>query len=167
MPRAPARIRKRFVEGQTEVLDSEVEESFLFGRGCIGTALELRTLDDWRRLWSKWREVVMPKVIEHRPGTRPMACYVVGEIPARPVAIQPPMSHDHFKLYVPASNGTGQWHYDYPKPFMQDEAYYLRDLGVIDGDEFKRHLAWRRRGNRPSRSVWHFGSYVLEMGLHQ
>jgi hypothetical protein len=166
MPRAKRVIRKRFTEGM-DVLDSEVEETFLFGRGCIGTAIELRTLDDWKRLWSQWRGIVMPKALEHRPGTRPLACYVVGEIPPRPVVMEPPRENGYWKLYVPASNGTGQWHYDYPEPYMDDEARYLFDLGVIDAAEMKRHRAWRRRGNGPYRGPWQLGDYWLEQGLHQ
>lgn len=166
MPRAKRIIRKRYSEGM-EVLDSEIEETFLMGQGCIGTAIQLRTLDDWKRLWSQWRGVVMPKVLEHMPGTRPFACYVTGEIPARPVVQQPPMQNGFFKLYVPASNGTGQWHYCYPEPYQQDEAAYLYDLGVIDKAELKRHRAWRRRGNGPYRGPWLLGDYMLEQGLYQ
>lgn len=145
MPRAPARIRRRYVEG-TEVLHYELERSMLHGYGCLGTALELRTLDDWQRHWSRWRDTIMPKVLEHRPGTRPLACYVTGEIPARPVVIEPPLSHNWFKLYVPASNGTGAWHYDYPEPYMRHEVQYLRSLGVVDAAEYRRWRLWMNRG---------------------
>jgi hypothetical protein len=166
MPRTKRIIRKRFTEG-TEVLCSEIEETLLFGYGCIGTAIQLRTLDDWRRYWSQWRDTIMPKVIEHRPGTRPFACYVVGEIPPRPVLQQPPLDNGYFKLYVPANNGTGQWHHRYPEPWMRDETRYLRDLDIVSGEEWQRHLAWRRRGHGPYRSVFHLDDYVLEQGLHQ
>lgn len=166
MPRIKRMIRKRYTEGM-EVLDSEIEESFLFGKGVLGTALELRTLDDWKRLWARWRGVVLPKALEHRPGVRPFACYVVGEIPPRPVLRQPPLSFNYFKLYVPASNGTGTYHFDYPEPYMQSEARYLLDLGVIDAAEFKRHVAWRRQGDGPYRSPWELGDYTLERGLHE
>ena len=166
MRRTKRLIRKRWTEG-TEVLDSELEESLLFGRGCIGTALELRSLDDWHRLWAQWRDTIMPKVLEHRPGTRPFACYVTGEIPARPVLQGPPVNHCYFKLYVPGRNGTGQWHHDYPEPWMQSEPDYLYDIGVVGDEEWRRHVAWRRGGNGPYRSAFHFGDYVLEQGLHE
>jgi hypothetical protein len=158
-------IHKRWTEG-TDVLDSEIEESFLFGRGLIGTAIQLRTLEDWQRLWRQWRGVVMPKVLKHMPGTRPFACYVTGEIPARPVVVEPPMMNGYFKLYVPANNGTGTWHYDYPEPYQRNEAKYLFGLGVIDADEMKRHRAWRRRGNGPYRGPYALGDYTLEQGLY-
>lgn len=157
MPRAPARIRKRFTEG-TEVLHYELEQSLLRGQGCIGTALELRTLDDWQRHWARWRDTIMPKALEHRPGLRPFACYVTGEIPARPVEIVPPLSHGWFKLYVPASDGTGAWHCQYPEPYMRREVDYLRDLGVVDAAEYRRWRAWRKRGGC---------TYPDEQGLYE
>jgi len=166
MPRIGRRIRKKYVEGM-EVLDSELEESLLFGRGCIGTALELRSLDDWHRLWARWRDTILPKVLEHRPGTRPLAMYVVGEIPARPVVMQPPMMNCFFKVYVPGRDGHGKWFYDYPEPYMLREAKYLRDLGVVDAAEWKRHVAWTRRGNGPYRGPYSLGDYTLEQGLHE
>ena len=51
MPRTKSIIRKRFTEG-TEVLCSEVEETLLRGEGLLGTALELRTLQDWKLWWT-------------------------------------------------------------------------------------------------------------------
>ncbi len=165
MTRARRVIRKRWTAG-TEVLDSEIEETLLMGRGVLGTAIELRTLEDWRRVWARWRETIMPKVLEHRPGTRPLACYVCGEIPARPVVIEPPMEHRYFKLYVPSANGTGTWHFAYPEPYMQDEANYLDGLGVIDNVELKRHRAWRRKGYGPYKGPWDLDGYTLERGLY-
>jgi len=166
MPRIKRLICKKYYEG-LEVLDSELEESLLFGQGCIGTAIQLRTLDDWKRLWSKWRDTIMPKVLEHRPGTRPFAAYVTGEIPARPVLQQPPLVNGLFKVYVPNRHGSGEWHYDYPEPYQQREAAYLRDLGIVDAAEWKRHVAWQRRGNGPYRGPYDFGGYVCEQGLHE
>jgi hypothetical protein len=158
MPRTKRLIRKRFIDGETEVLPYELERSLLHGQGCLGTALELRTLDDWQRHWKRWRDVVLPKVLEHRPGTRPFAMYVVGEIPARPVLTQPPLSNNYFKVYVPGRNGTGQWHYLMPEPFMQHEVDYLSDLGIVDAEERRRWRAWVRRGGC---------SYPDEVELHE
>ena len=160
MPRAPARIRKRYVEG-TEVLCSEIEETLVFGQGVLGVAIQLRSLDEWKRYWSLWRDTIMPKALEALPGRRPFACYVVGEIPPRPIVTEPPLSNGYFKHYVPGNNGTGQWH-------CQEEAHYLYDLGLIDADEMKRYRASLRKpvsasalGNR-----YAVGEYVCEMGLH-
>ncbi|MBM4011699.1 MAG: hypothetical protein FJ286_10010 [Planctomycetes bacterium] len=167
MPRAKRLIRKRFVEGTTEVLEFELEETLLRGRGILGVALELRTREDWVRLWARWRDTIMPKALEHRPGQRPFAQYVVGEIPARPVVIEPPMVNGFFKLYVPSRNGTGTWYFDYPQPYMEAEARYLRDIGVVDAAEWKRYLAKKRRGYGPYRGPDDLDGYTLEVGLHQ
>lgn len=157
MPRAPARIRKRYTEG-VEVLDYEIEQTLLVGTGILGTAIEMRTLDDWQRYWARWRDTILPKAIEHRPGLRPFACYVVGEIPPRPVLREPPLCTNYFKLYVPASNGTGEWHHDYPEPYMQHEVDYLRHLGIVDAAEYRRWRAWMKRGGC---------TYPDEQGLYE
>ena len=167
MPRTTAKIRKRYVEGQTEVLCSEIEESLLFGSGIIGTALELRTVEDWQRLWHRWGKVILAKALKAFPGTRPFAAYVVGEIPERPVLVEPPLVNGFFKLYVPGRNGIGRWHHRYPEPFQQSEPHYLHDIGLIDDCEWKRHREWQRRGHSPYRGPYHLGDYVLERGLYE
>lgn len=156
MPQALSRPRKRWTEG-TDVLRSEIEQTLLVGRGVIGTAVELRTLEDWQRYWAQWRATMMPKALEHRPGVRPFACYVTGEIPPRPVEIAPPLSHNWFKLYVPASDGTGAWHCEFPEPYMRREVEHLRDLGIVSAAEYARWRAWRKRGGC---------TYPVEQGLY-
>ena len=164
MPRAVARIRKRWSEG-TDVLCSEVEETLLRGRGVLGVAIELRTVEDWQRCWEKWRSTIMPKALEHFPGSRPVACYVTGEIPMRPVVVDPPLSHNWFRHYLPSRNGTGLWLCDYPEPYMQAEVNYLTDLGIVDDEEFRRHKAWRRE-RHAYRGPYSLGGYTLEQGLY-
>jgi len=164
MPRAPARIRKRWSEG-TVVLCSEIEETLLRGRGVLGVAIELRTVEDWRHWWATWRETMIPKALEHFPGSRPTACYVTGEIPLRPVLTEPPLSHNWFRHYIASRNGTGLWLCDYPEPFMQAEVNYLRDLGIVSDDEYRRHRAWRRE-RHGYRGPFRLGGYTLEQGLY-
>ena len=76
----------------------------------------------------------MPKVLEFRPGTRPAAMYVLGEIPARPVLREPPLSLDYFRLWVPDGD-AGRWHVSMPYPYMMREADHLRRLGIVDDAE--------------------------------
>jgi hypothetical protein len=165
MPRAAKKLLKRYVEGM-DILDSEIEMSLLLGYGLLGTDIHLRTLDDWRRLWDRWRDTVMPKAIEARPGLRPFACYVCGELPERPVLVEPPLSNGYFRLYVPARGGTGTWHYRYPEPYQRSEAAHLFELGVIDKEEMKRHRAWIRKVN-PGPCGYPFKAYSYEQGLYQ
>jgi hypothetical protein len=147
--------RREWADG-VDVLDVRLEESLLFGQATAGTSPLLRTADDWRRHWGEWRDTIMAKVIEHRPGTRPFAAYVVGEIPSRPVLQEPPRCHTFLRLYVPDGR-DGAWHCAYPEPFMQGEADYLHDLGIVDDDEHTRWRQWVRQG-RPAR-------YPFELGL--
>jgi hypothetical protein len=162
MPRTMRIIPKRYVEGM-EILDYEMESTFVYGYGTLGTDINLRTLDDWRRHWSRWRDVVIPKVIEHRPGLRPFVQYVLGEIPERPVVIPPPMSNGFFKLYVPAANGTGSWHYRYPEPYQEAESKHLYRLGIIDKEELQRHRAWQRT-KRETSCGYPLETYPYEQG---
>ncbi len=147
MPRMPAKIRKRFQEG-IDILDAEVEETLVRGRGLLGTPPELHTLEDWRVMWAKWRGVVLPKVIEYFPGTRPAACYIVGEIEPRPLQAPPPLNNCLFKIYIGSERGEGVWFHDYPEPYQRDETRHLRDLGIIDDVELKRYRRWMRGEDR-------------------
>lgn len=163
MPRAPARIRKRYIEGVSEVLDFEIEETLLHGvYPVFGPPSMLKTVACWRRAWDRWRGVVLPKVLEHRPGTRPFAMYAIGEIPARELQMPLPAAHRFWSLTLP---GTGITHYlNVPEPYIENEVDHLYRLGVIDADERKRHRAWQREiethGGRAD-------TYTLEAGLYE
>jgi hypothetical protein len=141
MPRAPAKIRKRFIDGQTEVCPWDVEETLLYGLTPVfGPPCMFRTMDDWRREWSRWRDVILPKCIEHRPGTRPVAMYVVGEIPARTVVVKPPEPNGYWFADVRDRKGKTTRHWlNLPEPFMEREVRHLQRLGVVDADELRRH----------------------------
>lgn len=160
MPRAPARIKKRFIEGETEVLDNEAEETLLYGYPLVfDTLCAWRTLDEWRHHWNRWREVILPKCVEHRPGTRPVAMYVCGEIPRRELRINLPDAAGWKHIDVRGRDGRTVRHWlSVPMPFMEPEAAYLHRLGIVDAKELRRHRAWHRDGR---------DDYPLEMGLYR
>ena len=160
MPRAPAKIRKRFIEGQTEVLDHETEETLVYGWPLVfDTLASMRTVDEWRAAWSRWREIVLPKVIEHRPGTRPVAMYVTGELPRRELLITLPETSGWRHIDVRDRSGRITRHWlDAPATFLEPEIKHLQRLGVVDADELRRHREWMRRGGDP---------YPLEMSLYE
>jgi hypothetical protein len=168
MPRAPAKIRKRFIEGHTEVLDWELEETLVYGTTLIfGPPSQLRTAAEWRREWSQYRDIVLPKVIEYRPGTRPFAMYAVGEIPPRELAMQLPQPHGFWHIDVREQDGTLTTHYlDVPKPFMQPEVEHLRRLGIVDAAELRRHREWMQTKN-PECDQCAIDRYPLEMSLYE
>ena len=159
MPRAPAKIRKRYIEGQTEVLDYETEECLVYGYPVtLDTLATMRSLDQWQAAWSRWRDVVMAKVLEYRPGTRPVAAYVCGEIPRRELRINLPESTGWRHIEVRGRDGKLTRHWlDAPTTFLDPEWKHLQRLGLCDADELRRHRAWVRRGDDP---------YPLEASLY-
>lgn len=158
MPRAPARIRKRFTEGDLEVLDWETEETLLHGYPLLlDTLASFRSIDQWHGAWNRWRDVILPKCIKHRPGSRPVAMYVCGEIPHREPKMPLPESNGWRFIDVRDRSGKVTRHYlDVPEPFMEPEVTYLHRLGIVDADELREHQAWQQ-GDRDR--------YPLEMSL--
>lgn len=167
MPRAPARIRKKFIEGVTDVLDFELEETLVYGVPLVfGPPPRFKTVDDWASDWERWRDVIVPKVIEHRPGTRPFAMYAVGEIPRREPSIQLPTQHGFWHVDVRERDGRTTTHYlKAHEPWMRSEAKHLLDHGIIDREEMKRHRAWIRK--RHPHCDFCLDSYPLEMSLYE
>jgi len=158
MPRAPARIRKRYVEGQTEGLDFETEETLVFGYvRVLDVFCTMRTVDEWAAAWSRWRDVIQPKVIEFRPGTRAVAEYVLGLIPAREFRINlPNTAWKHIEVRGRDGKPIRHW-LNAPPTFLEPEVKHLQRLGLVDADELRRHLEWMRRGDDP---------YPLEASLY-
>ena len=162
MPRAPARIRKRYIEGTSEVCPWDVEETLLYGVTPIfGPPSMFRTLDEWQREWSRWRDVILPKCIEHRPGTRPVAMYVLGEIPARELTLPLADSNGYWHVDVRDPNGRTKRHWlNVPEPFMQREVKHLERLGIVDADEVRRH-------RRDPKAANGYFTYPLEASLYE
>jgi hypothetical protein len=146
MPRAPARIRKRFTEGQTEVLDWETEEILLHGYPLLFDPLEsFRAIGQWHSAWNRWRDVILPKCVAYLPGSRPVAMYVCGEIPRRELKMPLPASNGWKFIDVRDRTGKVTQHYlDVPEPFMESEVKYLHRLGIVDSEELRRHRKWHR-----------------------
>ena len=162
MPRAPAKIRKRFIDGQTDVCPWDVEETLLYGiTPVFGPPCMFRMLDDWRREWSRWRDVILPKCIQYCPGTRPVAMYVVGEIPPRELGTRLPEPNGYWYAEVRDRKGKVTRHWlDAPEPFMEREVRHLQRLGLVDADELRRHREWvRERSHR-------YATYPLEMSTY-
>jgi hypothetical protein len=138
-------VDARSVGSARDVLDAALEETLLTGRGPFGETHRLRTLEDWRDAWARWRDVVLPKAARCLPGRRPFACYVVGEIPRRELLAPPPLDNPWFRVYVASADGTGTWHYDYPEPYQRAEHWHLADLGAIELDEVRQYRPLSRR----------------------
>lgn len=160
MPRAPTKIRKRFIEGKSHVIDYELEETLV--NGCFwlfGPPAMLRYRWEWQRSWDAYGDIILPKVIEYRPGTRPFAMYAIGLIPRRELRMPLPRPHGFWSVDVTEENGEPTKHWlDVPARYMEPEAKYLRRLGIVSEDEYQRHREWRRKGGDP---------YRLEVSLYE
>jgi hypothetical protein len=161
MPKAPAKIRRRYVEGTTNVCPWDVEECLVFGcPEVFGPPCLWRTLDEWSREWSRWRSVIEPKVREYLPGRRAFAQYVVGEIPRRELLLPVPEPNGWWFVDVASRDGSVVSHpINVPEPFVRPQWKHLRDLGLLEPDELQRYRAWLKRGK--------FDTYALEMACFQ
>ena len=157
--------RVAYVDGQREPLHHETELALLFGRGVHGITVELHHVDGWRRAWADWRDVIEPKCDEYLPGIRPMARYVLGELPVPPVVAEPPLAHRFFREWI---SGTGRFWTRYPEPYQTDETSWLMSIGEVDSDEHDRYLARMRIPRVESRGkIWSLlHDYPLEVGLY-
>lgn len=168
MPRARTTIRKRFTDGVTDVLEWTLEETLVFGsvRALDPTFNRLHHQREWQHEWNRWRDVILPKVIATRPGTRPFAMYAAGEIPPRPVLRQP-LARWHFtRAIVTQPDGSHVTHYlDAPASHVMPEVDHLVALGLVDDAELRRHREWLREAN-PECSRCPVDHYHLEMALH-
>lgn len=168
MPRAPARIRRRFIDGTTEVLDWELEETLLYGVPLIfGPPCRLQTVEEWRREWSRWSGIILPKCIEHRPGTRPFAMYAAGMIEPQELAMPLPASHNFWRVEVRHPDRSIVTHWlNVPPPYMAPEIRHLERLGIVDAAERRRYRAWMNTAN-PECGECAVDSYPLEMSLYE
>ena len=165
MPRAPAKIRKRYIEGQTEVLDFEIEETLL--RGCyevFGPPSMFQTVPCWRRAWDRWRDIVLPKCIEHRPGTRPFAMYAIGEIAPRELQMPLPSVGCFWTLALTVGKASVTHYLNAREPYIENEADHLYRLGVIDAEERKRSRKWQRQIEEHGYKA---DTYPLEASLYE
>ena len=142
MPKLKRRKRRPYVEG-ADTLCPELEASLLRWVGVIGCSSELHTVDDWRYHWAKWAHVILPKSLEHCPGTRPAACYVLGL--HRLPTMRWTLPFEHPAQSAKALVG-GEWFRFPGEPFQRCPTHTLFDEGVIDHAELRRWRAWRANG---------------------
>ena len=169
MPRARSTIRKRYIDGVTNVLDWQLEEELVFG--CV-QALDpsfnrLQHINEWQHEWDQWRDTILPKALEARPGTRPFAMYAVGEIPPRPTRAEIPRNRRFDTVSVRQLDGSNVTHYlNAPSVYVKPEIDHLVDLGIVDGDELERFRVWQLEANSECDKC-PVDRYYLETALHE
>lgn len=103
------------------------------------------------------------KVAAELPGTRPGYRYALGEFPPVPLLGEPPAAGVRWWQAIDIE-GVRFWKLG--RRWQMSQAEHLREIGEVDGKEWKRFTAWRDRGfehgyrcqasrsDRPS-FIWH------------
>lgn len=112
----------------------ETDELCLVWGHCFGvTAWErpLQSQAEFTRLWGRWGAEIARRWIAAYPGSRPLGCYLAGEI-------EPPAwRHENPVLRHPVSVGgvvvldDRAWH------CREMELDHLVELGLVDDDEYE------------------------------
>jgi hypothetical protein len=123
---------------------------------CIGTELaaaghlwgwfrtpEWETRRFWAAIAQTHGERIDAKVREAMPGCRPGYRYALGELPPLPLVKELPPNHLDNREHL-IVDGVKHWHCGYP--FQKCQAEFLRELGVVDGAEWRRFVRWRDAG---------------------
>lgn len=126
---------------------------------CIGTEIAAAGMlwgwfgtDEWktRRFWatvaSAHGERIDTKVRDALPGCRPGYRYALGEFPPVPLVKQLPPTHLGHREHLTV-DGVKHWHIG--EPWQKCQATHLRDLGELDGAEWRRFVRWRDAGFPP------------------
>lgn len=135
-----ATIRRRTTR---DTLDFMVEVAAAGMLQCFSQMPGEATLNYWRGVKQMHGDVIGGKVRETMPGCRPGFDYALGIYPPLPLVREIPDDHlaqrDHIDI-----EGTRHWHCG--GPWQRSQAEHLRELGEVDGAEWRRYLAWKRGG---------------------
>jgi len=141
MTRRGSTIRRRAGAEQELCIGTEMAAAGMLW-GWFRTA-EWSTRRFWASIGSGYGERIDTKVREALPGCRPGYRYALGEYPPLPLLEEIPADHlaQREQLVI---EGTRHWHVG--EPWQKCQADHLRDLGEIDGAEWRRYLRWRDAG---------------------
>lgn len=105
----------------------------------------MQTRRGWWAMAEQYGEEVYRRVLEYLPGTRPGFVYVLGELPPVPLVVEPDASHMDARRWLDV-DGVRLWYAGPGFGHQQCQVQHLRAIGEVDGREWQRFKAWRRRG---------------------
>lgn len=143
-------MRRRIIRKSTsaERLDAPTE---IAAAGMLWTWSGFREAE-WhtRRFWAGIGHVfgarIDAKVRQAMPGCRPGWRYACGAYPPVPLVETLPSDHMGQRDQIDI-DGTRHWFVG--PPWQRCQAEHLRDVGEIDGAEWRRYVAWRDAGFPP------------------
>lgn len=112
----------------------------------------------WEAVAEHYGAAISDKLRAAAPGCRPGYQYAIGILPPIPLlAGPPPADHTAAREFI-AIDGVAFW-YAGPTVFhtwLKCQAEHLREIGEVDGAEWRHYQAWKRTGFEPG--------YLLEEG---
>ena len=144
----PRRSVDRCPRKSTTTLDL-IDEFNLVLWSPILPGRQFKTLAAMRDAWDRHGSDILPHYVRQRPGTRPFAMYVLGELPLPPL-LHPPVKWS-LEFTIDGVRFHDQWHYFgsctgpggyYHGGSTYGEFQYLRRLGVIDDAEAELADEW-------------------------
>lgn len=143
MPRRTVQKCSRRYAGERP---DQADELCLVWGHCFGVAdweQPLKSTADFSRLWSRWRAELLTRWVAAYPGSRPLGCYLAGEI-------QPPAwRHEIPALRHPVRIGGEVVIEDRAWHGQAVELDHLVEIGVVTGDEYEAAVE-RIAGGQPT-----------------
>jgi hypothetical protein len=112
-------------------ITTDIEWNLIAG-DCFGF-LDLHTREEFAEPWKRWGAEITKRWIEAFPGSRPAACYILGEIPA-PTWTHPTPGLRH-PLRSTIKGVTLAW--DTAGHKQEPELDHLLDLGLVSDEELE------------------------------
>jgi hypothetical protein len=97
----------------------------------------------WAAIASAHGERIDAKVREAMPGCRPGYRFALGEFPPLPLVKPLPPDHIGQREHLDV-DGVRHWHVG--EPWQRCQAEHLREVGEVDGKEWRRFTRWRDAG---------------------
>jgi hypothetical protein len=140
-------MRRRIIRKSTATatLDAptEVAAAGLLWTWCGFVGEEWGTRRFWHGIGHAHGERLDAKVREAFPGCRPGYRYGRGDFPPVPLVEELPADHIGQREYLDVD---GVRHWFVGQPYQRCQAEHLRELGELDGAEWRRFVAWRDAG---------------------
>lgn len=158
MTKRRSTIRKRIGEERLPVNVEMAAAGYLHG---FWRDEGMETRRYWHGIADAHGERILEKLREAAPGTRPGFEYAIGKYPPIPLIGDPPPAEWKTADQYIDIDGVRFWYCgrDCFHTWQKCQAKHLRDLGELDGAEWKRYLAWKRTGYE--------ARYVLDGASHQ
>ena len=144
MTRRNASIRRRTSSGATLCIGTEIAAAGMLW-GWFKTE-EWETRRFWASVAHAHGDRIDAKVREAMPGCRPGYRYALGEFPPVPFVKELPANHLGHREHLDVD---GVRHWFVGQPWQRCQAEHLRELGVVDGAEWRRFTRWRDAGFPP------------------